>query len=135
MSRAYVFDVNVLVSASLFENSTPWQAYDVATRRGALVATTSIIRELRGVLRREKFDRYASLERRMQFVDDILATASIVETKVRIEACRDPDDDKFLELAVAEDVDCIVTGDDDLLVLHPFRDIPILTPDAFLSRF
>ncbi len=47
--------------------------------------------------------------------------------------CRDPDDDKFLELALSGDADVIVSGDDDLLVLHPFRGIPILSCDAFLE--
>lgn len=50
-----------------------------------------------------------------------------------IDACRDPDDDKFLELAVGGEADVIVSGDNDLTVLDPFRGIPILTPDEFLA--
>ena len=42
--------------------------------------------------------------------------------------CRDPKDDKFLELALNGKATHIVSGDEDLLVLHPFRGIPILTP-------
>lgn len=48
-------------------------------------------------------------------------------------ACRDPTDDKFLELAVNGHADLIVTGDGDLLVLNPFRDIPIVTPAMFVQ--
>ena len=47
-------------------------------------------------------------------------------------SCRDPKDNQFLELAVNGQADFIVTGDEDLLVLHPFRAIPILTPRDFL---
>ena len=47
--------------------------------------------------------------------------------------CRDPDDDKFLELAVSGNADYLVSGDDDLLALHPFREIPILRPAEFLA--
>jgi predicted nucleic acid-binding protein len=45
--------------------------------------------------------------------------------------CRDPDDVKILGLAVAANVDCIVTGNKDLLILEKFQDIPILTPRLF----
>ena len=51
----------------------------------------------------------------------------------RITACRDPTDDKFLELAVNGGADLIVSGDGDLLALNPFRDIPIVTPAAFVQ--
>jgi uncharacterized protein len=52
----------------------------------------------------------------------------------RIEVCRDPKDDKLLEIAVEGKADALVTGDDDLLVLHPFRGIPIIGPAEFLRR-
>jgi uncharacterized protein len=45
-----------------------------------------------------------------------------------------PHDDKFLELAVNGRADLIISGDADLLALNPFRDIPILTPAAFMQR-
>jgi predicted nucleic acid-binding protein len=51
----------------------------------------------------------------------------------RIAACRDPTDDKFLELAVNGHADLLVTGDGDLLALDPFRQIPIVTPAAFVQ--
>ena len=51
----------------------------------------------------------------------------------RIAACRDATDDKFLELAVNGKADMIVSGDADLLVLNPFRGIPIVSPAAFVQ--
>jgi uncharacterized protein len=50
-----------------------------------------------------------------------------------VTVCRDPKDNKFLEVAATGRADVIVTGDDDLLVLHPFRGIPILGPREFLT--
>ena len=47
--------------------------------------------------------------------------------------CRDPDDDPILALARSSGADCLVTGDDDLLILTFFEDIPIISPRQFLT--
>ena len=57
----------------------------------------------------------------------------VVTIHLSVHACRDPRDDKFLEVAVNGMADLIVTGDDDLLVLDPFRPTRILTPKQFLE--
>lgn len=75
-----------------------------------------------------------SEEERARFLRSLLREASLIETKEKIRACRDPKDDKFLELVVGGAADCIVSGEDDLLVLSPFRGILILSPDEFLER-
>lgn len=64
-------------------------------------------------------------------VSQVLAAAELVRIAERVAACRDPDDDKFLELAVNGKADVIVSGDADLLALDTFRDIPIITAAAF----
>ena len=51
-----------------------------------------------------------------------------------ITACRDPKDNKDLELAVAGPAEVLVTGDEDLLVLHPFEGIPVVTSADLLRR-
>ena len=63
----------------------------------------------------------------------MLAGAELVAITERIAACRDPKDDKFLELAVNGHADLIVSGDADLLAVDPFRDIPIVTPATFVQ--
>jgi hypothetical protein len=50
-----------------------------------------------------------------------------------IKECRDEKDNNFLELAVSGNSDFIITGDNDLLVLNPFRNIQIITPKSFLE--
>ncbi len=62
----------------------------------------------------------------------ILQQGETITVNLNITACRDPKDDKFLEVAVAGHADIIVTGDKDLLALHPFEGIPIVTPATFL---
>lgn len=54
--------------------------------------------------------------------------AQMVKIIHTVSICRDPKDNKYLELALSGKADCIITGDKDLLVLHPFDNIPILTP-------
>ena len=95
--------------------------------------SADVIAELNGVLDREKFNRYVTEEERERFLLSLLREARLVEIREKIQACRGPKDDKFLELAVNGGADYIVSGDEDLLMLDPFRGIPILTPDKFLN--
>jgi predicted nucleic acid-binding protein len=62
-----------------------------------------------------------------------MGAAESVAIIERIAACRDPNDDKFLELAVNGRADLIVSGDRDLVALNPFRGIPIVTPAIFVQ--
>jgi uncharacterized protein len=126
-----VFDTNVLVSALLFDQSTPAQAFFAALHTGEIILSADVVAELNGVLDREKFNRYVTEEERERFLRSLLREAELIEQKIQL--CRDPKDDKVLELAVDGDADCIVSGDEDLLMLDPFRGIPILSPDKFLD--
>ncbi|MDB9482837.1 putative toxin-antitoxin system toxin component, PIN family [Dolichospermum circinale CS-537/05] len=49
--------------------------------------------------------------------------------------CRDPKDDKFLEVAINGNVTHIITGDKDLLELHSFQGVDIITATQFLEIF
>ena len=131
--RRYVFDNSVVVSALLFERSVPGRAFHAALETGSVLVSAATFMELREVLAREKFDRYLSREDRDRFLAMFLHEAVLVETTESIRACRDSRDDKFLELAVSGGAECVVSGDQDLLVLHPFRDTPIVTPAQFLD--
>ena len=54
----------------------------------------------------------------------------------KISASKDLKDNMILELAIASNASCIITGDKKhLLSLHPFRGIPILSPADFLKLF
>lgn len=115
------------------EGSTPDQAIRRAFRNGVLLASPDTLDEATEVLTREEFDRYTSWERRHELLEALADQSVIVEPTVTIGASRDSDDDKFLELAVEGKADLIISGDDDLLVLHPFEGIAILSPANFLK--
>jgi putative PIN family toxin of toxin-antitoxin system len=128
-----VFDTNTLVSALLFEQSVPAQAFFAALDRGEILLSLATFTELSEVLGRSKFDRYVTQDEREEFLQKLLDEGTVIEVGEAIRECRDPKDDKFLELAVSGAASCLVTGDKDLLVLNPFRGIPILTPSQFLA--
>jgi uncharacterized protein len=49
-----------------------------------------------------------------------------------VDDCRDPKDNKFLALAIACTADVLVASDKDLIALHPYLGIPVITPSDFL---
>ncbi|WP_340097122.1 putative toxin-antitoxin system toxin component, PIN family [Nostoc punctiforme] len=132
-NRRFVFDTNVLVSAFLFSQSKPRQALDQATVIGVIILSNSVLSELKEVLYRPKFDRYLTKERRQEFLENLTESAQFIDVTEQINECRDPKDNKYLELALSGQAECIVTGDDDLLVLNPWRGIEILTVQEFLA--
>src|SRR5947209_4829515 len=95
----YVFDTSVLVSALLFEQSPPGRALAAARDHGQILLSEAVTRELSEVLARPKFDRYATRAVRDQFLALLIEAGTVVEVTESVTACRDPKDNKFLELA------------------------------------
>lgn len=131
----FVFDVNTLISAILIKNSTPSMALDKAIGSGELAVSDPILEELNEVIFRKKFDKYLSDERRLVIL--AIFKRLMIRYKVTefITDCRDPKDNKFLELAIACNATCLVTGDDDLLCLNPYKNIPIITASDFIKFY
>lgn len=129
-----VLDVNVVVSALLLADSAPRKALDGVVRHGRLLLSVPVFVELDEVLRRPKFERYLPEELRLEFLAALVREAELVELTCDLNVCRDPNDDKFLNLAVSGRATHIISGDADLLVLHPFQGIDILRPIEFLQR-
>lgn len=74
----FVFDANVLVSALLFKASKPRRAFDKAIEQGNIVISIPVLLELNKVLSYNKLNKY------------------LIEDELNV--CRDPDDNKYLEL-------------------------------------
>lgn len=127
-----VIDTGVAVSAVLLSRSVPRQAFDAAATWGKLLVSAATIAELDEVLRRTKFNKYIPEEKRLEFLAALVQEAEQVEVTEVITACRDAKDNKFLELAISGKASHILSGDGDLLALHPFRGIAVVTPQAFL---
>ena len=128
----FVVDTNTLVSRLLLSGSIPAQAVDQAIRTGDLLFSDATLTELNEVLRRPKFDRYLEPVDRDKYMRLLARLAIVVEITHTVQSCRDPKDDKFLEVAFNGRADVIISGDADLLELNPFRGIPILSPREFL---
>jgi uncharacterized protein len=129
-----VLDTNILVSSILTKNTPPQKVFDYSITNGTILLSEPTALEIAEVLTRNKFDRYALLSNRLIFLQTLNSIAEIMQITEFLTICRDPKDDKFLELAVNGKADYLITGDRDLLVLHPFRNIQILTPTAFLGN-
>jgi len=129
-----VADTNCLVSRLLLPSSVPGDAVRRAADSGLLLASEATMNELADVLARPKFDRYISLADRQQFLRLLGRVAEFVPTVYPVRECRDPKDDKFLELALNGRAHLIITGDAGLLALHPWREIAIVTPARYLKR-
>jgi putative PIN family toxin of toxin-antitoxin system len=127
-----VLDTNVFISAALKQKSTPGMAALMVERRGTLLKSLLTEQQLFEVLARTYFDALIDAEARA-WLKKLMASAELVTISERIAACRDPTDDKFLELAINGHADLIVSGDADLLALNPFREIPIVTPAIFVQ--
>jgi uncharacterized protein len=125
-----VLDTNVLISAALKQDSTPAAIVRAAQKQAVLLKSAATEQQLFDVAARLYFVPLIGLETQF-WLRALMAAAELVSITERITACRDPTDDKFLELAVSGRADLIVTGDADLLVLDPFRGIPIVTPSAY----
>ena len=128
-----VFDTNTLISHLLLPSSLPAQAVRKGLHQGQILVSDETLCELADVLVRPKFDRYISIEERQEFFRVFGRVAEKVHVIRSIQACRDPKDNKFLELAIDGLAACIITGDHDLLTLHPFYAIEIITPQDYLA--
>ena len=129
----FVFDTNVLISAALIDESVSARARNHAVRYGQLIATEQTFAELTGKLLAPKFDRYISRGARETFLRRLQPIIEMVLVIQVVRVCRDPSDDMFLEAAVNGRADVVVTGDKDLLALHPFSGISIVTPADYLA--
>ncbi len=129
-----VFDTNVLISAILGSQSPARFLLDEVRFKHILLHSIDTLSELKTKLQSPKFDAYVSSSQRDTFFSFIVTSSKIVRIKTRFTLCRDPKDDKFLEVAYNGKANYIVTGDKDLLALHPFGDIRIIQINEMIEH-
>jgi putative PIN family toxin of toxin-antitoxin system len=129
-----VLDANLWVSRLLVPKGVAGQAVDRALSWGMPLMSKETLSELSEVLSRPKFDQYVSIQARQHFIRLLGGIVQMVPILHRVAICRDAEDDKFLHVALNGEAEIIVTGDTDLLVLHPFHRIDIIAPATFLAR-
>ena len=133
--RRVVIDTNVFISALISTTSTPARVIDHVVASGRLIATRDTLEELIATVFASKFDAFLSHAKRQVVLDRLVSLMEIVPVVRLVRACRDARDDKFLEAAINGGADLLVTGDKDLLALHPFSGVEILTPAEYLTRW
>lgn len=133
MSKHIILDTNTILSAALTPKSISYQAVQKASLHFQIVLSTPIWNEIQDIFSRKKFEKYISEESRLIFLTSLKQNAVFIEPTEIITDCRDSKDNKFLELAVASDAHFIITGDEDLLILNPYRNIMILKSGDFLN--
>jgi len=132
-----VIDTNVLLSGLLWHGTPHSLLEQVRGGKLVVVCSSDLLTELETVIDRPKF---ASILTRSnvsstQLITGLRRLVELVEPPpLAAPVCRDPDDDAILALALAAQVDLVVSGDDDLLSLRHYRGIPIVTPAQALQR-
>ncbi len=128
-----VFDASAVVSAALKADSVPALAFLRAEETDVFALSAAVDGEISEVLARPAFARAIPPERRAGLLATLRGAAVWFDPAERVADCRDPKDDKYLELALASGAGIIVSGDSDLLVLDPWRGIRILRPADYLA--
>ncbi len=123
-----VIDTNVLISALFWPTSIVSEHIFNLLQNHTILRSSETYAELAEVIMRRKFDDYLSTAERELFLASFLEISEPILITKRVSKCRDPRDNKFLELAVCGKASSIITGDKDLLALHPFRRIKIMNP-------
>lgn len=131
--HAVVLDTSTLVRAALEPGSAAGRLLDRLIEDGRLVASLATLAEAEEVLARPKFAARLPEAIRRRFLRRLALGAWIVEPSEPVQACHDPDDDRFLELAFAAGASAIASDDQDLLALDGWRGIRILKPEAVLA--
>jgi putative PIN family toxin of toxin-antitoxin system len=127
-----VLDPNVLISA-LISPAGPPREIVMAWVQGhfELLASPTLLGELRSVLARPKFRRWVSAATAAAFIDGLHDAALIIDDPpAHPGLSADPDDDYLVTLARAGNADCLVSGDSHLInLVDPTP--PVLTPRQF----
>ncbi len=129
-----VLDASTLVSAAIVRGSVPDQAIQHAFAMDHVAVSSATLAELVEVLARPRLARFITPQRGDAVLSLLRSSGVVFEPVKRVSDCRDPKDDKYLELALASGAGTIVSSDGDLLVLHPWRGVRILRPAEYLAQ-
>lgn len=131
-----VIDTNVWISAAILPDSQIGRII-ACLQKAAFVPlySTSLLTELIQVLGRRRIQqRFHVTAADIQAIVDLIVLRGELSEPIRhFDVCRDAKDNILLDVAFAAEADVIVSGDEDLLVLHPFETVSIVTPRVFLA--
>jgi putative PIN family toxin of toxin-antitoxin system len=129
-----VLDTDVFISGSFFSGPPSRILEAWKNRRFEIVLSRQIISEYQRVAE-ELSSKFPAIDI-MPIIEMLTIHGTFVDTKnLDISLCKDPDDDKFIECAVAGGCKIIISGDKHLLSIRKYQDITILTPRHFVLKF
>lgn len=126
-----VLDTNVLISAILSPNSISAKILNWGEDNGVILYSAATLNEVLSVLGRSKFSKYIDHDDIDGLSIRIKTVWLFVEILNQVQLCRDPKDDKFIDLAMNGDASYLFTGDNDLLVLNPIANTSVINPRTF----
>jgi uncharacterized protein len=128
-----IIDTSTLVGAMLRTRSTPSLVFIWVLDNCILYASNATLTELAQVVQRDGFDKYLPLSERTRFFQHYATRATVVTPLEAVTDCRNHKDNKFLELALQVGAHVLVSSDDDLVCLHPWRGVAVLSPSVFVD--
>lgn len=127
-----ILDTNVIISGVLFKGEAIRSQLLYALKEYQLVFSQSAWDELASVFQRDAIEKTIPLGARLRVLAELTSKVEVVQSTSTVTDYRDPKDNKFLSLAIDANAIGIVTGDDDLKVLHPYKGIAIQSPADFM---
>jgi putative PIN family toxin of toxin-antitoxin system len=124
----------VIASATMSADGIPFAAFAKARAAQQIAMSQPVFDELAEVLHRPGLVRFVDPALRADLMDALLSATTWFTPRVSVHDCRDPHDNKYLELALAASASTLVSSDQDLLVLHPWRSTSILRPANYLMQ-
>lgn len=129
-SSKVIFDTNIWISF-LIGKRLQFVKDLIVSQQLIVVISGQLLLELRLVTQRPKLNKYFPEQKVEELIQFLMIIGQKYEPKATNIASRDPKDNFLLDLAENAKADFLVTGDEDLLVLHPFNNTQILTPTDF----
>ncbi|MBU2445510.1 MAG: putative toxin-antitoxin system toxin component, PIN family [Bacteroidetes bacterium] len=128
-----VVDSNIWISV-LINKSYQSFIKGVIKKEIKIISSRDQLEEISRVITKPKISRHVQRQHIKEFLILFLKTVELVEIKERVNDCRDEKDNFILETALSGNVNYIITTDNDLLVMNPYREIKILTVTDFLKK-
>jgi uncharacterized protein len=133
--KKIIFDTSTLISACIYPDRTLARIFQQALIKYQLVVSRETLEELTTVLARPKFDTWRSMEQRKEWIKRYAKAVVVFPITINVTDCRDPKDNKFLDLALSAEANIVVVSDDDLLTLNPYNDVEIIGVIEFRDKY
>lgn len=130
-----VIDTNVLISAGILPQSRLAKILVIVAGEFVIAQNEATWNEMLSRIERSKFDRYFGESGRLTYLSMLARLVQFFDVVSDVRISRDPDDDKFVSLALDAGAKIIISGDADLKDIKIHKGIEIMSPSTFLARF